>query len=482
MKKYKHGVEVNEIAIKLPPSVETASGVQVIIGTANINQVKEPKATLNKPVLIENIDQAKVVLGYSKDMKYTANQAIYANFEVHKIAPFIFINVLDADKHKKSVGEAEYDVKDGKCVIADTGVLINDKLIVKNDTTLLQKDTDYVIEFNLEGHLVINLITGADTIQKLKIAYDTLDETKVTKEEIIGKYNIDTGVRTGIQLIDTIYPTFNMTVGLIIVPDKSCDEDVAGAMTAKCENLNGVFRAECLIDLECNTFKNPLDAIKKKQELLLEDPHQFVFYPKVKRGSQILSFSIMAGALMSAMAMRNGGTPEEYFSNKELKISAVCDDEGEPIILDQITANELNKNGIITAIRNNNKLVAWGNETAVGADYKDLKDRFTGIRRMFTYIDNSFILTCNAYIDGKLRKVTVDNILNNFNQWGSSLVSSGKIAGLKAERLAEYNQIEQLLNGENIVSIGVSCYPPMQYIQGRVEFDLVPLVNELSAS
>ena len=201
----------------------------------------------------------------------------------------------------------------------------------------------------------------------------------------------------------------------------------------------------------------------------------------VKRDDKVLYYSALMGALMSAMARDNGGTPEDYVSNKALKATALCDEAGREINLDTRNANQINGYGVITAIRNDGKIVAWGVETAAYPNTKDPKDRFTGIRRMFTFIDNIFITSSNKYTDSKMSKVAADNLITNFNIFGNSLVANGKVAGLSVERLAEDNQVSSILEGINKVRIHLAAYPPMRFIDGVIEYDYETVVTELTS-
>ena len=75
-------------------------------------------------------------------------------------------------------------------MLAVEGVIL-DGLTVKAGSAALAKGTDYDLEFNEDGHLVISLIgTGAGkSATSLKVSGKQLDPSKVTKDDIIGTYN-----------------------------------------------------------------------------------------------------------------------------------------------------------------------------------------------------------------------------------------------------------------------------------------------------
>ena len=478
---YEHGVRVTEKPTTMPSDVVISAGVQFIVGTAAVNQAAE--VCLNTPLLINNMQEAKEKLGYNLDMSYTANQVIYSNLEVHRIAPFVFVNILDPRKHKKVFSEQIYDVIDKQVIIERTGIINDAELVIKKmpEDTVLNQYTDFLLSFDDNGYLIIDLVGTAVTARQLKVKGNILDVSKVEQVDVIGSYDSETGVRTGLECIEEVYPKYNIIPSLILIPGYSQEANVAMAMTNKCEGLNGVFRAECLIDLDTAKIHNVTDVEKLKKAMALNNPHQFLLYPMVKRDDKVLYYSALMGALMSAMARDNGGTPEDYVSNKALKATALCDEAGREINLDTRNANQINGYGVITAIRSDGKIVAWGVETAAYPNTKDPKDRFTGIRRMFTFIDNIFITSSNKYTDSKMSKVAADNLITNFNIFGNSLVANGKVAGLSVERLAEDNQVSSILEGINKVRIHLAAYPPMRFIDGVIEYDYETVVTELTS-
>lgn len=95
---YKHGIEVTEKATSMPSPLSTEYAVQVIFGTAPINQAADPKKAVNRPVKATTFEEAKKALGYSDDWeKYTLCQSMYASFQLFQTSPVIFVNVLYPD-------------------------------------------------------------------------------------------------------------------------------------------------------------------------------------------------------------------------------------------------------------------------------------------------------------------------------------------------------------------------------------------------
>ena len=96
----KHGVFITEEATAVTVPKETSAGVQVVIGTAPINQVDDPSKVVNVPILANSAAEAMKALGFSDDFdSYTLCQTMYATGNLYQVSPVVYINVLDPDTH-----------------------------------------------------------------------------------------------------------------------------------------------------------------------------------------------------------------------------------------------------------------------------------------------------------------------------------------------------------------------------------------------
>ena len=103
---YKHGVATEEQPTSVATPAASASGLQVIIGTAPVNMTADPAAGVNTPKLCYSFAEAQAAVGYNTDFAdYTLCESIYASFQVASAAPIVLINVLDPAKHKKTVSK-----------------------------------------------------------------------------------------------------------------------------------------------------------------------------------------------------------------------------------------------------------------------------------------------------------------------------------------------------------------------------------------
>ena len=98
----KHGIYINESGAAPATTVEGYNSVPVVIGTAPVNRAGE--ALVNTPVLANSAAEAMELMGYSDDFeKYTLCQMMYVTKNVFPVAPVVYINVLDPEKHKTAV-------------------------------------------------------------------------------------------------------------------------------------------------------------------------------------------------------------------------------------------------------------------------------------------------------------------------------------------------------------------------------------------
>ena len=86
----KHGVFITEEATAVTVPKETSAGVQVVIGTAPINQVDDPSKVVNVPILANSAAEAMKALGFSDDFdSYTLCQTMYATGNLYQVSPVV---------------------------------------------------------------------------------------------------------------------------------------------------------------------------------------------------------------------------------------------------------------------------------------------------------------------------------------------------------------------------------------------------------
>ena len=197
---YDHRIDTKEIPTQLMAPVNGTAGLQVVVGTAPVNQAEDPQAVVNTPVAAYSFSEAVRLLGYSDDFKnYTLCQSMDASFRVFAVAPVVFINVLDPEKHKKTYSNQDVKVEARKAKIAETGIFLNTLKVIVGESTELERDKDYLAEFTNAGGVEITLFTTEKTEEanSLKVEAEQLDPSMVNAEDIIGGYDAATGKESG---------------------------------------------------------------------------------------------------------------------------------------------------------------------------------------------------------------------------------------------------------------------------------------------
>ena len=476
---YQHGVRVLEQATSIVAPILGTAGLQVVFGTAPINLADDPYKVTNTPLIAYSWAEAVKQLGYSADYKnYTLCEAMYASFQLIGVAPVIFINVLDPKKHKKKNEAATVPVEEMVAVVPITGIL-KDTVTVKmkgadeeSEDTPLGFETDYLLSFDDDGNLLVTLIAGGAgaAAKALVVESTSIDPTAVKPSDIIGASA--TGGAKGFEVLQQIYPKFGMTPGLLLAPGWSHIPDVGIVLAAKCEEINGYFTCECLIDIDstadgCTAYS---DIKVAKEAAGCVSAHAMALWPCIAVGSHWFWYSAIMGALIAKVDAENDDVPNLSPSNKLIGATGTVLATGEEVLLDQVQGNAVNSFGVTTAI-NVNGWRTWGNNSAIYPASTDPKDRWFCCRRFFSWWGNSFILTYFQKVDNPMNPRLIETIVDSENIRGASYVSQGKCARAEIVYNADENPVTDLLNGKITFHQYLTPYPPAEDILNILEFD-----------
>lgn len=472
----RHGVFVNETATQLRKPRSVTTGIQFIVGTAPIHLLKNPAGAVNEPLLINSMTEAMEKLGYSDDFEnFTLCQSMYMNFSVLSVAPAIFVNVLDPERHNKTV-TGSVTISDGQGVLKTENVLLSGLVLKNGEETLTEKE-DYIVSHDDNGHLLITMLTSG--ISTVSVSGKAVDPSKVTASDIIGGFDTETGMETGLQLIRKVYPKFGINAATIIAPGFSQNTSIAAVMASLCEEINGVFRAETVIDIDASVYRKHTDAAAMKRAVGVKSPHAYLVWPKVKNGDKILAASANVAAVTQYTDYRNGNIPNISPSNKSAFIDAAVLADGTEIVLDPEQGTILNAVGIGTYVRVGGSFRLWGNYSAAYPDNNDPKDKFWCIRRFFSWHANNFITSYFDKVDDPMNTKLIESIVDAENIVMNGYVSAGACAGASIE-ISDENTTETLLEGQLYFQQKITPFPPAQEIINTLSFDPDALTEALS--
>ena len=241
---FQHGIRAKQIGTSVKTPVAASSGIPFVVGTAPVQVVN---GKVNDPILCNSYAEAVKNLGYNDGWdKYNLCEAMYAQFKLYGVAPVVFVNVLDPARHKKTTQAKAYPVVERKVLLPIEA--IESSVNVSN----YNKGTDYELIYD-ENNLIVELIEDGNVPKEtgeLTIGFDEVDPSLVKEADIIGGYEVSTNKYKGLELIDKVFPKYGVTCDLIVCPGWSGKSLVAAVMATKCENINGIFSAHAVIDLD----------------------------------------------------------------------------------------------------------------------------------------------------------------------------------------------------------------------------------------
>lgn len=464
---YMHGVRIQENPTSIPTPVSNEAGVPVIFGVAPVHLAADPENATNKLFLCHTFAEAKAAVGYSEDYeKYSLCQAMDAFFKAFAVGPIVICNVLDPETHKKSFTET-IEVVEGQAVSKEDGIIKKD-LKVAFESSQLEEGEDYTAAFDENGKLVITILT--EGITSVTLTGNEVDASKVSANTIIGSYDAETGIETGTELVRKVYPEFGVTPSLLLAPGWSHIPAVGLALAEKCVNVNGMFKCECVLDIDTDKAKKYTDVESVKAESGFMSEHSICVWPMVKYAGKVMAFSAIYAAMACYTDFNNDNVPNLSPSNRAIRVSAAVLKDGSEINLDVNQANELNAVGVVTAL-NLGVFKAWGNNTAAYPGTKDPKDRWIACRRFFSWWGNSFIVNYMEKVDNPANYRLIESIVDSENVRGNALVSQGKCAGIKMVYSVEDNPIGNVIDGKIVFRQYLAPYTPAEDILNILEFD-----------
>lgn len=476
----KHGVYINEQDTVLSVPVVGKSSVQVVIGTAPVHMVEHPEQAVNVPVLANNASEAKAALGYVDDFKnFTLCQTMYATGNIFPVSPVVYINVLDPQKHNKAMETETVAVESMQAKITEQGV-IPSMLVLKNAEETLVAGTDYTTEFDTDGTLNINLIKGGKgaAAASLTVTGKVVDPSVVTKTDIIGTYNVATGKETGAELIRQVYPKLKIVPGLILAPGWSHEPEVGIALAAKAANINGVFKAMALVDLDTTLATKYTECGEVKESSGFTSEFCYPSWLCYKVGDYILAGSAVNASLVAYTDAANDDVPSVSPSNKLLGITGTCLADGTEVTLDLDQANVVNSFGVATAF-NMNGWKLWGNYTGAYPSSTDAKDIWFAVRRMFNWQGNTFIQSYFDKVDDPMNSVLIESVVDSENI-RCAAYAPDKWAGANIQYLKSDNPDTDILAGKMTFRQSIAPYTPAQEINNTLSYDTAMLANALT--
>lgn len=466
---YYHGIKTTEVSTSVTAPEKVQTGITFAVGTAPVYM---GNGGVNNVILANSYDEAVAALGYSDDWEtFTLCAAIKTYFKLYKVKPVVFVNVFDPAKHKVAVEATELQLVNKQASLPDTAILSS--LVVKAtaDGNALTAGTDYEA-FYYGGKLMIEAIDGgAITGTSIYVSYDKADISSITEADIIGGVDTDTNVKTGFELVNSVFSKCGVIPELLIAPGWSSNPTVAAIMATKAAAVSELFKGKAIVDADCTTITKYTDVAQWKEDNKITDSNTYLCWPMVMLDGKKYHMSIHAAALTAAVDASNDGIPSESPSNKALQIDSTVLADGTEIVMELSEVNALNGKGIATAFNFGGRFVLWGNETACFPDSTEPKDYFLAVNRMFGFVAQHVILSHWSKIDGKITRRLIDAVVDETNIWLGALKASEHIYGGRVEFSDDDNSTEAISSGKLVFRIYLAPPSPAKEMEFKLEYD-----------
>lgn len=466
---YKHGAygqyadSISNVGIK-------SQTIPVYIGTAPVNLVRGYKDYVNAPVKLSSYGDVKRYMGDCPDSaewsKFSLCEAFWLHFnnENGNAAPIVVINVLNPDVHRKeSQTTVSLTFTNGRATIKSNTIIL-DTLVLGNKV----EGTDFSIDYDFtKGQVIINSIGTAISGSVSATYYEV--STTVNDLEVIGGVT-NAGVYTGLGCVELVYPELGVIPNFLVAPRFSESKDVYKAMVKAAKKINGHWDAVVLADIPVDSPAHSTGSIEEaitwKNLNDYNDEISKVFYPHSlsSDGTKLLHKSALWAWKSMQVDASHNGVPMETASNKSIPVS--CNYFGTNSTnrgFDQTRANDLNKEGITTAIYWGGQWVLWGPHTAAYSygNVSDNKIIFDTSIRMMMHVSNSFQAEHGLTIDSPMTRAKADTIKNREQEKADALAAMGAFIGEPVVRFdAESNDLSEMVEGNFVWDFKGTPTPP----------------------
>jgi len=469
MADYKHGAYGVIQAVRSRVADES-QGAIVYVGTAPVHNVDGGANNVNKPIVVNNIAEARKYFGYSDEWdKYTLCEAMHVHLENKGVGPLVFINVLNPATHKASEsGTVSKTPENGRVTIPAAQDIILDSVVVKSGNTAKIKGTDYAIAYNVEKKTITisELTAGALGTSALTITYNTIDASAVTTADVIGASD-GLGLNTGIFAIKNVYQLTGYIPAYLAAPGFSSVPAVHAAMYQNSVKVNGHWDVYMFVDLPIVNGETPLtlDTAKTyKNGNGYTKENETVFFPLAQgTDGKIYHLSVLAAANFQELLLAQDGIPYKTASNTDCSLieNLYLGASNTGRIYDDSIINEkLNKNGIASAAYVGGRWAIWGCHSA---DYDQENGDQINVaetnRMMLYYISNDFQHRRTPDVDKPMTANDLQTIIAEEQTRVDALLNIGALTRGVVTLNADAQARSDIMNGDYSFLFDITTTP-----------------------
>lgn len=470
MANYLHGAYGNVNVAGSKSAAESRSAF-VYIGTAPVHLVHGGADNVNKPVVVNNIGEARAKFGYSNDFaKYTLCEAMKAHLIDNGVGPIVLINVLDPVTHVNAQkGSATLTPANGRVTIVNAETVCIDTITVKAGGSAKEYGTDYTVSYNENAKTmtITEATAGALGTAALTIEWTNVDASKVDSTAVIGSTD-GMGLNKGIYAVRSVYQATGLVPSFMLCPGFSSIPDVHKAMVQNSHKINAHWDAYLLCDLPLvNGSSEKLTlatAAAWKTANGYTNENETVYFPMIK-GTDGLNYhiSVLAAANLQNLLVDQDGVPYRTPSNTEIAIAQglyLGEDEEDRFYDDEIINEHLNKNGIASACYIGGRWAIWGAHSASYSEENgDAVNVSETARMMLYYISNDFQVRRTADVDAPMTANDLKSIVSEEQERLDALTKIGALTYAEVMLDASMMSESDIANGDYRFAFSITTTP-----------------------
>ena len=479
MSEYLHGAYGEIGAIGSPVTVESQSAF-VVVGAAPVGQVANYAGSVNRPIAVRNMAEARKYFGYSSDWaKYPLCEAFHVFFEQRGVGPLVVINVLDPATHKGGTAKTQsLTMQNGRAVISAAEDAILATLSLSRESTTFVKGTDYTAEYDYGKKAIIISAVGSNIgTDAFTATWYEMNPTAVTSANVIGTSD-GLGTNTGLQAVKDIYSLTGMVPCFLLCPGTSSVTAVHTAMREISQKVNGHWDLYMYADLPLTDGTTPLTldtvAAYKAANGYNRDNEKVFFPMALGTDGKHYHLSVLAAAALLQVTIENDDIPYHSSSNIPCPIIEnlyLGENFTGRVYDDQMINEKLNQNGICSAAFVSRRWAIWG---AHSANYNASEaDSFSVAETnclMLYYLSNDFQARRAGDVDQPMTVNDVETIAAEEQARLDALKQIGALTYGVVSRDASADLRSDIINGDHVFTFEITTTPLARSLKAKVNW------------
>jgi phage tail sheath protein FI len=490
-----HGVSTRVLPTQILATEAVDSATNFVVGTAPVHRVpiagSGAVANVRVNVLVQDLaDFTNNFLGTSpiaEDFnQWTLCEHAYRAMVIGAgIGGSIYHNVFDPiNKHFHAIGPFSHTFVDDTLVVEDPNVTYGTVVLTDSAGSITYTlGADYVIGYDDELNAVITRLSSGLIVAgaTVKLSYNSGDPTMVTREDIEGGYDVETGEYTGLMAIETVFHDYLTVPSVICVPKWDTDPEIAAVMNARC-NPNGCFYAIAPINSDTSTVRSKDQVLIGKTAANIESESQIYCWPCSGLDEHIIGMSTQAAVQLAEVDISHNFLPYASPSNNLLPMTRLCLRDGTLIKQPKPAADLLSAQAIYTGLNWIGGWHSWGNYTAIYPASSDPAIMWISAKRMISYIRNSIAIMAFQFVDQPMTRRWAQSVELTVQSWFNHLVKVGALLKGEIAFRGQDNDIGELEAGHAIFHCSVMPPLPAQWLEFDVELDPTALLSILDTT